>query len=134
LSARQKLRQGADDHSDQIVAALVRTLDAEKGVWHSCPNCNHKTQVRLPDSNAIVQASKALVELGHGRAKDESSGGGKWDQKIEAYHRWLRTASDEELERVKAGNLGHRDNTDEELTMVALGIVDPEQELGKGRS
>jgi transcription elongation factor Elf1 len=74
----------------------VEVLEASKDQWVTCDRCKQKTQVKVPDGNARVQAASKLFELGYGRTKEQTEAEARSERAAEV-QRELQDMTDDEL-------------------------------------
>lgn len=66
---RRALASAAEDNAHVLANRLLELSKAEKETSTTCPHCNKRHTVRMPDSSAATNAIKVLLE--QGKAKEE---------------------------------------------------------------
>ena len=49
----------------------MKAIDAEKEVWVTCKECNHRTAVAVPDHSSMMRAVDTWLNYGFGRYVDQ---------------------------------------------------------------
>lgn len=71
-NVRAELARDVGEHYGEIVAGLFGALKASKVAYTSCPECNKRHPVNVPDWTARVKAFETLLNQGFGRPSDET--------------------------------------------------------------
>lgn len=71
-NVREVLKRTSDDHAPEIVQVLLKATRAEREVWVTCRGCGVRTQTRVADHRAAVDAVDRLITLGYGRVKEQA--------------------------------------------------------------
>jgi hypothetical protein len=96
---------------ETIRAALLDALKAQRDSYVSCPNCNKRHVVTLPDWNSRVNAVKTLLEQGFGRPQEHRTPFLKDRAAIrEAFKAYTKSIPEKPME----------DYTDEELMALVV--------------
>jgi hypothetical protein len=66
-SARRQIADFVDENIHELIAELWRLARSRKKAWVSCPHCDRRSQVEVPDTLAAVKAISELVNQGYGR-------------------------------------------------------------------
>src|SRR5262245_35615936 len=72
---RQKIADFVDENINQIVERLAELTLATKKAWGTCPKCQSRVEVEVPDTQGAVKAVEALINQGYGRPQPETAEG-----------------------------------------------------------
>lgn len=64
---REAIRDLGEQMSDQLEAFFRTALQASKGTWVTCGNCNRRSEVEVPDWSARSRIVETMLEQGFGK-------------------------------------------------------------------
>lgn len=65
---RDKLGKDLDAEYETVRDFLKEAVKATRKVWHTCPDCKHRSEVEIPDIKAGLHAVQLWTEQGKGKA------------------------------------------------------------------
>jgi hypothetical protein len=65
---RAKLGEDLDAEYELVRDFLKDAVQATRKVWHSCPYCQKRSEVEIPDIKAGLHAAQLWLEQGKGKA------------------------------------------------------------------
>lgn len=81
---REHLRRATDAKADLIEKSLFETLAATKTLRITCPTCKTRIEHTYPDASGRATAARTLVEMGHGRPRENREDDPEFERLLEA--------------------------------------------------
>src|SRR5437660_10414996 len=82
--ARREIANFVDENIKQVVARLWELTAATKKAWATCPTCEKRVEVEVPDTNGAVKALEALITQGYGRPVQQAEDLADWRRPSQA--------------------------------------------------
>src|SRR5262245_60305395 len=73
---RQKSADFVDENIEKVIERLAELTLATEKAWGTCPRCQSRVEVEVPDAHGAVKAVEALINQGYGRPQPERADGG----------------------------------------------------------